>query len=175
MYYIITKKLFNGYHMLKIILTATTIFISTTVPANTVYTSVPITSSTPVYVDMIISEPFENCYLQEFRSSNSSATDQIIGGILGGAIGNQFGDGSGKDVMTVAGALLGASIANDNYSSPHYSTREVCETSYRDVKKTVLSHYDIIYMFNEKSYTFRSKTIPRIDTIRLKIKLTPFY
>jgi uncharacterized protein YcfJ len=43
-----------------------------------------------------------------------SATNEIFGGILGGAIGNQFGGGSGKKVMTVAGALLGASIANDN-------------------------------------------------------------
>jgi uncharacterized protein YcfJ len=47
-------------------------------------------------------------YTKEFRqrvSGDGSATNEIFGSILGGAIGNQFGGGSGKKVMTVAGAL----------------------------------------------------------------------
>ena len=35
------------------------------------------------------------------------------GGIVGGVIGNQFGKGSGKTILTVAGALLGSSIGSD--------------------------------------------------------------
>jgi uncharacterized protein YcfJ len=70
-----------------------------------------------VYREHTIKQPYQDCYTKEFRqrvSGDGSATNEIFGGILGGAIGNQFGGGSGKKVMTVAGALLGASIANDN-------------------------------------------------------------
>jgi uncharacterized protein YcfJ len=48
-----------------------------------------------------------DCYTKEFRqrvSGDGSATNEIFGGILGGAIGNQFGGGSGKKIMTAAGA-----------------------------------------------------------------------
>ena len=43
---------------------------------------------------------------------DGSATNEIIGAIFGGAIGNQFGDGDGKDAMTLAGMFLGASLAH---------------------------------------------------------------
>ncbi len=38
----------------------------------------------------------------------------LLGGLIGGLVGNQFGGGSGKAVLTVAGAALGASIATDH-------------------------------------------------------------
>ena len=38
---------------------------------------------------------------------------KVFGGaLIGGAIGNQFGSGSGRDVTTILGALLGASLSN---------------------------------------------------------------
>lgn len=41
-----------------------------------------------------------------------SQGDVLAGAIVGGAIGNQFGGGSGKDAMTVLGAILGANQAS---------------------------------------------------------------
>lgn len=35
------------------------------------------------------------------------------GALIGGAIGHQFGGGSGQDIATVLGALIGASVANN--------------------------------------------------------------
>jgi outer membrane lipoprotein SlyB len=44
---------------------------------------------------------------------------KVFGGaLIGGAIGHQFGSGSGRDVATVLGALLGGSLANNN--NPQY-------------------------------------------------------
>ncbi|MGL1959196.1 MAG: glycine zipper 2TM domain-containing protein [Colwellia sp.] len=44
---------------------------------------------------------------------------KVFGGaLIGGAIGNQFGDGSGRDVATILGAILGGSIANNK--NPQY-------------------------------------------------------
>jgi outer membrane lipoprotein SlyB len=41
---------------------------------------------------------------------------KVFGGaLLGGAIGNQFGSGSGRDVATILGALLGASAASNKH------------------------------------------------------------
>lgn len=39
----------------------------------------------------------------------------LAGAIIGGAIGNQFGGGSGKDILTTAGAGAGA-VAGSRYS-----------------------------------------------------------
>lgn len=40
---------------------------------------------------------------------------KVFGGALvGGIIGNQFGDGHGRDIATVLGAIIGGNIANDN-------------------------------------------------------------
>ncbi|AOW78652.1 hypothetical protein A3Q34_18500 [Colwellia sp. PAMC 20917] len=47
---------------------------------------------------------------------------KVFGGaLIGGAIGNQFGSGSGRDVATVLGALLGGSMANNK--NPQYQRK----------------------------------------------------
>jgi len=40
------------------------------------------------------------------------------GALIGGVIGNQFGGGSGKDVATILGAIIGGSIANNRHNQP---------------------------------------------------------
>lgn len=47
------------------------------------------------------------------RGGTGTATNTVLGGIVGAAIGRQFGDGDGRRAATVAGALLGGAIAND--------------------------------------------------------------
>ena len=47
---------------------------------------------------------------------------KVFGGaLLGGVIGNQFGSGSGRDVATVLGALMGGAMANSNH--PQYQEK----------------------------------------------------
>ena len=77
--------------------------------------SATVTSVEKVYEQYRVDEPYQDCYIKETLQQNGdgSATNEIMGAILGGAIGNQFGEGDGNDAMTLAGIFLGASIAND--------------------------------------------------------------
>ena len=83
--------------------------------AGTFIDSASVVSVDKVYKQVRVEEPYKECYIKETVQNNGdgSATNEIIGGVIGGAIGNQFGEGDGKDIMTLAGILMGASIAND--------------------------------------------------------------
>lgn len=55
---------------------------------------------------------------QELIEDKNQGWKVFGGALIGGAIGNQFGSGSGRDVATVLGALLGGSLANNK--NPQY-------------------------------------------------------
>lgn len=40
------------------------------------------------------------------------------GALIGGVIGNQFGGGSGRDVATILGTIIGGSIATNHHNQP---------------------------------------------------------
>lgn len=40
------------------------------------------------------------------------------GALVGGVIGNQFGSGSGRDVATILGAIIGSSVSNNSQAQP---------------------------------------------------------
>ena len=49
---------------------------------------------------------------------------KVFGGALvGGLIGNQFGGGSGRDIATVLGAIIGGNMANNR--NPEYQERTI--------------------------------------------------
>lgn len=65
----------------------------------------------------------------------SSTMEIISGAVIGGAIGNQFGNGEGKDVMTIIGALVGASGAANTRQQEQivvgYNKVNKCRTIYQ--------------------------------------------
>ena len=142
-----------------------------------------ITRVEPVERRYTVRRPVEKCWTETVRvqgpgRSDGSITNELIGGILGGVVGNQFGDGSGKDAMTIAGAALGASIANDQEKTHsgqqggHYKEVERCETVYETEEKTERSGYRVTYRYNGHSFTTRMKSRPR-DSIRVRVTVTP--
>ena len=60
--------------------------------------SATVNSVEKVYKQYMVEEPYQDCYIKETlqQSGDGSATNEIMGAILGGAIGNQFGEGDGK-------------------------------------------------------------------------------
>ena len=132
-----------------------------------------------IYRDHTIREPYQDCYIKEFYQSegDGSMTNEIVGGILGGLIGNQFGDGDGKKAATVAGTLLGASLAHDdelnNAKSGEVVTREVCETKYRISSKKRLSHYRVVYEYDGRQFTYTTKNKPYSNTIQIQVEVSP--
>ena len=142
-----------------------------------------IDSATAVSVDKVykqvrVEEPYQECYIKETVQNNGdgSATNEIIGGVIGGAIGNQFGDGSGKDIMTLAGILMGASIANDAEKAAANGkqtivSQEVCEKKVRQKIEKRLSHYKVTVDFNGTEVSFSSKRRPYDDVIKVEVSV----
>ena len=128
-----------------------------------------------VYKQYRTEEPYQECYIKETlqNQGDGSATNEIMGAILGGAIGNQFGEGEGKDVMTLAGIVLGASMANDaekaNSTGQVVVSQEVCENKVRQKIEKRLSHYKINVEYEGRDLSFTSKKRPYDDVIKVKV------
>lgn len=144
----------------------------------------------PVIDFQRVSQPREQCYEERvprghYRQSSGkqSRTPEIVGAIVGAAVGNQFGGGSGRDIATVAGALLGGSVGRDlknqsrqsrnAYDGYHrYDVVSRCEVSqsYRSEERIV--GYDVSYEYNGHVYQTRMGYDPG-DTVRVKVMVQP--
>ena len=140
--------------------------------------SATVISVEKVYKQYMVEEPYQDCYIKETlqQSGDGSATNEIMGAILGGAIGNQFGDGEGKEAMTLAGIFLGASIANDaekaNSTGQVVVSQEVCENKVRQKIEKRLSHYKINAEYEGRDLSFTSKKRPYDDVIKVKVTVS---
>ena len=110
------------------------------------------------YNGVVKQVPYEVEVCKRVRQStgDGSATNEIIGAIFGGAIGNQFGEGDGKDAMTLAGIFLGASLAHDEELAQGpgvITTKCYIETRYSEsVYSKVYSHSTLTFRINGKKY-----------------------
>jgi uncharacterized protein YcfJ len=136
----------------------------------------------PVYRLVEVSVPYEECWDEKIAGSShtyrarDSYVAPIAGAIVGGVIGNQFGGGSGKDALTVGGALLGAAIGDNvrktprRHSSPRYEQR--CSTTYETNTREELDGYKVKYRYNGEVFHTRMPYDPG-DSIRLRVSITP--
>jgi len=141
-----------------------------------------VTSVEKVYKQYRVEKPYQECYIKETlqNQGDGSATNEIIGAILGGAIGNKIAEDSsdtGKDVMTLAGIVLGASIANDaektNSTDQVVVSQEVCETKVKTSFENRLSHYLVHIDYEGRDLTYTSKKRPYDDVIKVKVTVNP--
>ena len=127
--------------------------------------SAKVIDAKPIYERVTVAIPEERCwrepnYRQVYRN-NDSYTAPILGAIVGGVVGNRFGGGSGKTALTVAGSLLGASIANDvTRNDGSYRVREVrgerrCEVTERHETHDEIVGYDVTYRY--KGHVYRTR------------------
>lgn len=95
--------------------------------ASSIYQTVPVIASEPIYETIKKEVPKKNCYQQHSSNdTNSIGVDTVLGGVAGVAIGNQFR--KNKDVAKVIGGIGGALIAN-NLRDKNTLT-EKCDTFY---------------------------------------------
>ena len=131
-----------------------------------------------VYKQYRTEEPYQDCYIKETlqNQGDGSATNEIMGAILGGAIGNQFGEGDGKEALTLAGIFLGASIANDaekaNSTGQVVVRQEVCETKVKTSFVNRLNHYLVHIDYEGRDLAFTSKKRPYDDVIKVKVTVS---
>ena len=152
--------------MKKLIAIFVAIITSTSILANTYTVDTGINSLNAVVLDhyktVVKQSPYEVEVCNQVRqgTGDGSATNEIIGGIIGGAIGNKFGEGDGKDAMTLAGIFLGASLAHDNQLAQGqgqghgvYTTKCYYETRYQEsAYSKVYSHSTLTFRINGKKY-----------------------
>ena len=143
-----------------------------------------VTSVEKVYKQYRTEEPYQECYIQETlqNAGDGSATNEIFGAILGGVIGNKLSEGSsdrGKDVMTLAGIVLGASMANDaekaNSTGQVVVSQEVCETKVKTSFVKKLSHYLVHIDYEGRDLAFTSNKRPSEDVIKVKVTVNSLY
>jgi uncharacterized protein YcfJ len=140
----------------------------------------PVVEAKPVWQTVRIPVEHDVCWdetVQQVVPARRSAAPKILGAILGGVIGHQFGGGSGQDIMTAAGAALGASVAADqqyrnNPDGYRVSTERRCgtRTEYRQEERIIA--WDVTYEFNGTLYNARMNEAPG-DRIRIQVGVTP--
>lgn len=59
-----------------------------------------------------------NIYQEELVQDKDNGWHTFGGALVGGIIGNQFGGGSGKDIATILGAMVGGSVASNRHKQP---------------------------------------------------------
>ena len=166
--------------ILKSSLVASLLILFQSSMAGTFIDSASVISVDKVYKQVRVEEPYKECYIKEtVQSGDGSATNEIIGGIIGGAIGNKLAEDSsdtGKDVMTLAGIFLGASIANDAEKAAAQAnggqkviSQEVCENKVRQKIEKRLSHYKVTVDYNGTEVSFSTKRRPFDDVIKIEV------
>ena len=142
-------------------------------------------SADPVYRRVRINEPVEQCWDEAVRVQKSngfrSHTPKILGAIIGAAVGNRFGKGRGRDVATVAGAVLGGSIGRDaqaqHRSSYHRRDDRVvyeqrCELVDQFHTEDKLEGYEVTYRYDGQVYNTFTERDPG-STIKVSVAVTP--
>jgi len=94
-----------------------------------------------------------NINQEELIRDKNNGWHTFGGALIGGVIGNQFGGGSGKDVATILGAIIGASMANNRHNQPKKVVTRLVELM---IKVEGGEQFMVIQDF-DKQMIFRSK------------------
>ena len=122
----------------------------------------------PLYETVEVANPVTECWTERVTRHDrrhGSYTAPLAGGIVGGVVGNQFGRGRGKTALTVAGALLGASIGHDHNTSRYRQRPSVghvkrCETVDRYEQEQQLVGYRVKYRYEGQTYYTETTEYP---------------
>lgn len=141
------------------------------------YVYAPVIDYEPIYVTERVPVEREVCWQEHRHASHhgNSATGTIAGAIIGGVVGNQFGGGSGKTVLTAAGAALGASIGHDasrRHRRGYPQSYRRCEIQVDYESRSYTSGYDVRYEYNGEVFETRTRSEPG-DVIRLEVSARP--
>ncbi len=128
-----------------------------------------------------ITTPQEVCWNEQVVHRNAvykSRTPLLLGGIIGGVVGNQMGGGRGKSIMTVAGAILGASIGRDIAQQKQTGQQEVlayervCEIEQVTHEEERTDGYRVTYQYDGREFVTYTQSDPGAY-IRVRVRIEP--
>ena len=156
-----------------------------------VYDYAQVLSAEPIVRYVTVETPVRECWedteyyrTNHRRGGGDPVGNTVISGLLGGLVGNQFGDGRGRDAMTVLGTLVGAAVGSDNarrngnYSNRGYETSEYarpvkrCSTKISTHEEERVDGYRVVYVYNGQRYATRTQQDPG-RKIRIRVSVTP--
>jgi uncharacterized protein YcfJ len=149
------KKIHNAPLIRALVATAGVVALAGAAQAENYRVSARVTGVEPFYRTVETREPVERCHNVEVpvygTARGGSSGDVLAGALIGGAIGNQFGSGSGKDAMTVLGAILGADAAGRQPRQviTGYATERVCEMVHQTRAAREVAGYVVSYRWND--------------------------
>jgi uncharacterized protein YcfJ len=134
----------------------------------------------PIVRYVTVERPREECWDEIVREPvrpYGVAGPTIAGGIVGAAVGRQFGSGSGRDAMTLLGAVVGSAVANQRAVRNHgYATREVavqrCEVVSERFSEERVDGYRVTYLYQGRRYHMVTDTPPG-DRILVAVDVRP--
>ena len=134
-----------------------------------------VNSATPEYQMTQQRVPYQECYDQQVAVSNPVRQNQnvagsIIAGAIGGVIGHQIGEGQGKDIATVGGAILGTIVGGNSMgrhpqqAQSHYESRRNCVTKYRESRsqREFVGYKNVAYYKGKKIVKYSNERLSSI-------------
>lgn len=106
---------------------------------------------------------------QELIQDKNQGWKTFGGALIGGAIGHQFGSGSGRDVATILGAIIGGSLAHDRNPEYREKTLHLIELMIKvesgDVYMVVqdLDHHMLFQLKDDVRLIYLANGTVRID------------
>lgn len=136
----------------------------------------------PIVRRVTVTRPRHECWDEVVYTSERTrgvAGPAIAGGIIGGAIGRQFGGGSGRDALTIAGALAGSAIAAERAARNRAGSETVRATTVERCRVVDERHieeridgYRVTYQYRGRRHTIVTHEPPG-SRIRLAVSAIP--
>jgi len=148
------------------------LLVGTAEARGTRYANARVLHVEPVYETVVVQTPVRRCHREIVERRVSTRPDvagqTLAGAIVGAAIGRQFGDGRGRDALTVLGAVAGSAVANDRAVRRRGSGTvtvvrepvERCTTEYRRNAQRQLTGYWVDYQYRGRRYRVLSPEHP---------------
>ena len=137
-----------------------------------------VTSVQPIYTERYVEAYEPRCYDVQVpvygTVQGGSTGDVLAGALIGGALGNQFGNASGKDAMTVLGAIIGAESASKSQRQvvTGYRMEKQCENVRVQQRVSEVSKYLVEYEFGGNKYKQETTTLYRVgQNVNITVKL----
>jgi len=150
--------------------------------AEQFWVEAPVVDVEPLLRRVQVTVPQEVCWEEPVQIAAQpgprSHTAPLLGGIIGGVVGNQFGGGNGRTALTIAGALLGASVGNDvaNRRRAYYPATTTmerrCQVEQVSHEEERIDGYRVTYAYAGREFTTHSPVDPG-ERIRVRVQLEP--
>jgi len=149
---------------------------------STGYVYAKVVDVQPIVRYVTVQRPRQECWDEVVYAPERQlvvAGPAIAGGLIGGAIGRQFGSGSGRDAMTLIGALAGSAVASERAArnrayagQTRATTVQRCEVVHERFTEERVDGYRVTYQYRGRRHSIVTAQPPG-DRVQLRVSAVP--